>query len=143
MIQATFKISAPEFTPEFFEQIRQFLRDSDAEVFVQVRRKAKRVRKGDVAPQSPDDPSKSKLNGQASAESGTFTQKYPSQPTPDEGLKRLAALTNTAQKGAAHDVGHLLRRSKNSPPDEARVLQIIDEMNVQEPIDELLALLTP
>ena len=137
MIKATFAIPAAEFNAEWLEKIRPFLLDAETEVIVQVRRKTKRVRKNRPAPAAPLD----NLNGHA-AQSPDTAKQYLYEPSPEEAQKMLTLLTSRSNSHPLIDLDEQVFLRTNNPPNEARVLEIIREMDVQEPIEELLAKLT-
>lgn len=137
MIKATFAIPAAEFNAEWLEKIRPFLLDVETEVIVQVRRKTKRVRKNGSAPAAPLDD----LNGHA-AQLPALAKRYLYEPSPEEAQKMLTLLTSRSNSHPLIDLDEQVFLRTNNPPNEARVLEIIREMDVQEPIEELLAKLT-
>ena len=146
MIKATFAIPAAEFNAEWLEKIRPFLLDAETEVIVQVRRKTKRVRKSRLAPV----PSLNGSNGYAALSlendlsakiTEPFVKKYPSQPTPEEGeqvLKRMLDF-QASRNTNAHD---FLQAQTRQPISEAEWIRRAEALQIEEPIEELLALLT-
>ena len=143
MVQASFTIPALEFNANFLAQIQPFLQSADTEIVVQVRRKTKRARKNGKLPAAPNGFSTLLPEIAATPKIEPFVKKYPSQPTPEEGLKMLERLVFKPENHLLSERDLLLQRAAEKPTREARILQIIHEMDVQEPIEELLALLRP
>jgi hypothetical protein len=144
MVEATFKVPAPEFTAEFIEQIRPFLRDSEAEVFVQVRRKAKRSRKNGVLPKPPNGTPKTDLNSETPAGAEVFVKKYPLQPTPEEADRLLAKMLTTQAQHHQRTFEERIREKTRDwkPVTHAEWDKLAAALDIEESAEELIALLT-
>ncbi len=69
-------------------------------------------------------------------------QRYLYEPTPDEAEAALLMLAAEPDAAYKIDLEEIMEEQEIGEPNEEKILRLIREMDVQEPIEELLALLT-
>ena len=136
MIQATFTVPAQDFTPAFVATIQPYLGAAETVVVVQVRTKRKISRRKPTKNGS----SEPILNGSAQAQPEVFVRKYPSQPTPEESDRIIAEMRADQNRRAGISLEDQIRDRK--PFDEEEWFRRIEALNITEPIEDLLAMLT-
>ncbi len=83
------------------------------------------------------------VNGKPPAKAKSKEPKrYLFQPTPEEEQAAFRELVREGEMPYEIDLEQLMKEQGFTQPDEKRILQLIKEIDVQEPVEELLALLT-